>query len=162
MVEMINKAMSKFRLASRELYNNYFFNDDPAASHEDFYLPRERFIDLQSMLFSKLVLEPCNLADADYGSDKVIKGLYVVSASDLVDGGGISALVNRDQVSGYWDYPLQCLPPDAQLGFVRFFDWDQRAVMDNQLVRAEILSCESVPEIVGKHVLIEAGYVTFA
>lgn len=34
--------------------------------------------------------------------------------------------------------------------------------MDNQLVRAEILSCESVPEIVGKHVLIEAGYVTFA
>ena len=39
MVEMINKAMGKFRLASRELYNNYFFNDDPAASHEDFYLP---------------------------------------------------------------------------------------------------------------------------
>jgi hypothetical protein len=70
--------------------------------------------------------------------------------------------VTRIFICHHWDFPLQHLPPDAQLGFVRFFDWDQRAVMDNQLVRAEILSCESVPEIVGKHVLIEAGYVTFA
>lgn len=162
MVEMINKAMNKFRLASREIYNGYFFNDDPNASHDDFYLPRERFIDLQSVLFSKLVLEPCNLDDADYGSNKVIQGIFVVSASELVDGEGIPALVNRDKVSGYWDFALKHLPLDTKLGFVRFFDWDQRAVMDNRLVRAEILSCPSMPEIVGKHVLIEAGCVSFA
>ena len=162
MVEMINKAMTKFRLASREIYNSYFFNDDPNASHEDFYLPLERFVDLQSVLFSKLVLEPCNLENADYGSDKVIQGILVVSASDFVDGDGIPAFVNRDKVSGYWDFALEHLPSDTKLGFVCFFDWDQRAAKDNRLVRAEILSCPTMTEIVGKHVLIEAGYVRFA
>jgi hypothetical protein len=70
-------------------------------------------------------------------------------------------MINREVDTGYWDHPIVEITKDAQLSFVRFFDWDVLAVRDYQYVRIRIDAWPAHPEIIGKHALIEARSVAF-
>jgi hypothetical protein len=76
----LDENMNRFRLASRELFNHFFHV--PAATGEASALPagtssacndeawdmKERFSDVEAVLFEKLVIEPAQLKQVEYGN----------------------------------------------------------------------------------------------
>jgi hypothetical protein len=63
--------------------------------------------------------------------------------------------------SGYWDHPVREVAREAQLCFVRFFDWDQSMYRDNLYVEVRVEQWPAKPELEGKHALIEAQYARY-
>jgi hypothetical protein len=149
----IDEMMNQFRLASREVFNQFFRVPDPYDN--DGWLLEERFSEVQAVLFQKLVTQPASLSDTRYG-DLQRDLLIELRHTDMVP-----AMVNREVDSGYWDYPLKEVNKEARLLFVRFFDWDQLDYRDNRYVRVQIDQWPSHPEAVGKHALIESHCVRF-
>lgn len=155
----IDEQMNQFRIASRELFNNFFRINDPYRRDrkQQAYLNEERFCELQVLLFQKLVAEPLSINVAEYG--RLQKNIRVVSRhSDE-----IPIIINRDMdvESGYWDYPLDRLNEGSYLLFSSFFDWDQLDYRDNRYVCARVDHSPAHPDIVGRYGLIECHYVKF-
>lgn len=149
----LDESMNRFRVASRELFNHFFLVAD--AYNNDGWLLEERFCRVEAVLFEQLVSEPCALPSVSYGAHQpAIRVL--LRHSDFAP-----IMINREVDSGYWDHPLGEVTRDAQLSFVRFFDWDLLAVRDNKYVRVNIDAWPAHPEAVGKHALIEAQCVVF-
>lgn len=115
----------------------------------------ERFGDVETLLFRKMVSEALGLQDARYGEPQ--ENILVFPKN----GAAIQALVNRDVNSGYWDYPVSDIPIDAEMRFIDFFDWDPLSLRDNEYTRVLVVSCASNPRIVGKHALIGARKVSY-
>jgi len=150
----IDKMMTQFRLASRELFNNFFRVADPYDN--DGWLFEGRFSEVQAVLFQKLVTEPASLPNVRYGSLQT--GIVVkLRNSEMVP-----IMLNRELKSGYWDYPLKEVTKEAELSFVSFFDWDQLDCRDNRYVLVQVQRWPSHPETIGKQALIESHYVRFA
>jgi hypothetical protein len=149
----IDQLVKEFRLASREMFNHFFRAYDPYSSEA--WEQVERFSGLQEVMFQKLVTEPASLTGSVYG--KAQTDILV----ELHDLDRAPVMLNRDEDSGYWDYPVREVMRDAKLLFVAFFDWDQTAYRDNQYVRFQVAEWPSCPEAVGKHGLIEARHVRF-
>lgn len=61
----LDERMTQFRLASREVFNNFFRVPDPY--NNDGWTLEERFSAVQSILFQKLVIEPESLREVQYG-----------------------------------------------------------------------------------------------
>lgn len=150
----INELMNRFRLASRELFNHFFRVPDPYKGDDGWTL-KQRFLEVQAILFQKLVTEPASLPNTKYGDAQV--GVLVKLRSDA----NVPIMLNREIDSGYWDYAVREATPDARLSFLCFFDWDQLDYQDNRYVRVRVESWPSHPETVGKHALIESQYVRF-
>jgi hypothetical protein len=151
----INTLMSRFRLATRELFNNYFRVEDPY--NNDGWLMEERFSAVQAILFQKLVTEPASLQSITYGN--VQPGILVELKQGIQAAPG---MLNREINSGYWDHPVTEVTRDSRLLFLSFFDWDQLDYRDNRYVRVQIADWSRFPETVGKHALIETRHVIFA
>ena len=151
----IDDLMNQFRIASRELFNHYFRFDDPYSIEKESWALQERFSELQRVLFDKMVVDPAGIGSGIYGHP-----LEQIIASGRLDG-TLPAMINREKVSGYWDYPVREIPGSTKLVFVAFFDWDQLAVRDNRYVRAQIVTWPGREEAVGKHVLVESNLVKF-
>ncbi len=149
----IDDMMNLFRIASRELFNNFFRVNDPY--NNDGWVFERRFFEVQDMLFKKLVVEPANLSELDYGD--IRRDILV----ELRDCEVAPIMINREMNSGYWDYPLREVSGGTKLLFISFFDWDQLGFRDNRYVRAQIDDWPSHPEVIGKHVLIETHHVRF-
>jgi hypothetical protein len=147
--------MNEFRLASRELFNQFFRVPDPYGNSEQAWLKEERFSDVQALLFQKLVAESASLAVAQYGDPQC--SILVVPYHDSP----VPIMLNRDIDSGYWDYPMKAITKESRLLFVSFFDWDQLDYRDNRYVRVQVDRAPTYPEIVGKHGLIESQYARF-
>jgi hypothetical protein len=113
----INAWIGRFRVASRELYNNHSRVDEPNKNNG--WDAEERFSAIETVLFAKMVLEPASLPDSEYGR------LNPAILVELNSSEGAPMMVNRETRSGYWDYPLDRVTKDARLLFVKFFDWDQ-------------------------------------
>jgi hypothetical protein len=153
-VEMgMDESMKRFRLASRELYNNFFHVLEPY--HNDGWLFEERFSAVQILLFEKLVSEPEGLSGTEYGD---VQNEIVVK---LAGYDSVPIMINREVNSGYWDHPIREVINEARLLFINFFDWDQLDYRDNRYVRVQIDSWESHPDTAGKHALIESHHVQF-
>ena len=148
-----DEQMNRFRCASRELFNHYFRVLDPY--NNDGWLLEERFSLVEAALFEQLVAACVALPSVPWGTHQ--PAIRVA----LRHGDFAPIMVNRDIDSGYWDFPIKELTKDAQLSFVRFFDWDLLAVRDNQYVRVVVDAWPQHPEVVGKHALVEAQYVVF-
>ena len=148
-------SMEGFRVASRELFNHHFRVQSAWENQEHAWLLAERFEGVQRVLFQKMVSEAINVDVAEYGAPQ---GHVLVIPKF---GTTISADVNRDVDSGYWDFPVTVLDSDAVLYFVEFFDWDVLSVRNNEYVRVVIASCTSNPEIAGKHALVRASEVSY-
>jgi hypothetical protein len=145
--------MNRFRIASRELFNQYFRVDEPYDKTEAWLLD-ERHSEIEEILFEKMVLEAADLPGNTYG---------FVNPNILVKlkGTAAPAMLNREIDSGYWDYPLKEITQDSKLAFISFFDWDQLGFRDNTYVRVQVVEWQSHPETVGKHAFIEPLYVSY-
>ena len=147
--------MSEFRIADRELFNRYFRLENPWQNQEAAWLLVERFGDLESVLFQKMVAEALNVGGVTYGQpqpDILVSGQA---------GSEVTALINREICSGYWDYPDTVIPADAEMQFMDFFDWDVLSVRDNKYARVRIAACPSNTALTGKHALLEAPQVSY-
>jgi hypothetical protein len=149
----IDDLMTQFRLASRQLFNQFYRVSDPY--NNDGWPLEERFSHVQEALFQTLVVEPAKLPATRYGD--VNPGISV----ELRQAELAPIMLNRDVDSGYWDHPIREVTREARMAFVRFFDWDQLDVRDNRYVRVLVQAWPSKPEAIGKHALIEAQYVKF-
>ena len=148
----IHSAMTRFRLASRELFNNYFRTggrDDAAWD------ARERFSLVEEHLFDALVAMPAGLSCGAYGKPQ--EHISVV----LAHGEFAPWVLNRESDSGYWDHLQTEFTADAVLSFVTFFDWDLLDLIDWRYVRVVVSAWPSRPELVGKHALVETIYIRF-
>ena len=151
----LDALLNRFRIASRELFNHYFRL--PGGDVDEAWRLAERFKEVEELLFQQLVLEPAGLARARYGDSRPE---IVVSLRDQIDSADM--MLNREVDSGYWDHPLARIDRSAQLIFIRFFDWDQLGIRDNELVRVKLIGWPGHQELVGKHALIRAYNVQFA
>jgi hypothetical protein len=149
----IDDSISQFRLASRELFNTYFRIADPY--NDDGWALAERFSQVKSVLFDQLVAAQVSLALGSYGTHQP-DILVILRGVDFAP-----VMINREVDTGYWDNPTVEITKDAQLSFVRFFDWDVLAVRDYQYVRVRIDAWSAHPEVIGKHALMEARSVVF-
>lgn len=148
----VHLAMTRFRLASRELFNNYFRT---GGRDEDAWKAQERFSTLEGHLFDALVSLPAGLSGGTYGL--IRPGIVCrLEGSDHAPW-----MLNRADDSGYWDHPQDQVTRDAVLSFVAFFDWDSLDLIDWRYVRVTVSDWASHPELVGKHALIETIYVRF-
>jgi hypothetical protein len=150
----IDESISQFRLASRGPFNTYFRIADP-YNDDDGWALAERFSQVESVLFDQFVAAPNSLPLGSYGTHQP----YILVILRGLDFAPI--MINREVDTGYWDHPIVEITKDAQLSFVRFFDWDVLAVRDYQYVRIRIDAWPVLPEIIGKHALIEARSVAF-
>jgi hypothetical protein len=148
----LDESLDRFRIASRELFNHYFRATDRDARVG--WTLAERFSEVEAVLFQKLVTEPFQLPNIRYGEP--ISAIHVRPTTDRTP-----IMLNREIDSGYWDFPLETVTREADLAFVRYFDWDQLAYRDNQYVRVRVEAWPSHPEAVGKYALIETQYVEF-
>lgn len=149
----VEELMVDFRVAGRELFNRFFRVESPWENQEAAWLLVERFNDLESVLFQKMVSEVLGIGEVGYGEPQ--KDIL------LVGQGEVAALINREVESAYWDFPVATIPVDAEIQFVSFFDWDALSIRDNKYVRVRIASCASNPGLVGKHALVDAQGVSF-
>jgi hypothetical protein len=143
----LDEAMIQFRIASRELFNNFF---RVSGSKSEAWLLAERFGSVEELLFEKLVTEPLSITNARYG--QVNPSIQVKVRA----GNRASILINREVNSGYWDYPLTEFTDDATLCFIGFFDFDPVTWRDNQYVEAQVKAWSSQEDVLGKHALIDA------
>ncbi|MCP5242486.1 MAG: hypothetical protein H6940_03455 [Burkholderiales bacterium] len=151
----LDAHINRFRIATRELFNHFFRVDDPYNNGS--WVLEERYEEVESLLFEKLVLEPAELPLIPYGT---LQPNIRVNLRGT--GGFVPIMLNREVDSGYWDYPLKEVTREAKLAFISFFDWDQLDYRDHRYVRAQVIERKSQPEIVGKHAFIETHYVCFA
>lgn len=152
----IDEMLNQFRIASRELFNNYFRVSNPYGSGSNAWLLDERFSEIEEVLFKKIVIEPAAIEYVKYGEPQ--RQIQV----ELRSGEFAPILLNRDISSGYWDHSLNEVTSNVKLAFLSFFDWDKLDYRDNRYVQVEVKSWPLHPEAVGKHALIESQYVKFA
>lgn len=164
----LNWCMNRFRLASRDLFNQYFAVPHAPAEYDyEFY---EGFEAVERTLFESLVLEPCAISSPEgyrYGSsDYQAHPLVRVrlpnpnTEEDLVGDPLVAPiLINRELASGYWDFPLNLFTNEVELHFIAYFDWERMHYRDNQYVRVKINNWPSHPDVVGKHALVEARLI---
>jgi hypothetical protein len=153
----LDERMKQFRIASRELFNNYF-RMPTGTSTGDAFLEEERFNAVQELLFIKLVTEPLGIPQEPHSYKYAQPRIRVeIETSD-----SIPAMINRETKSGYWDYPVKCVAKETNMLFESFFDFDSLGYRDNQYVRAKIIDWPSQPDTVGKDVLLESQYVHFS
>jgi hypothetical protein len=149
----IDVLMNQFRLASRELFNNYFRLSNPYEDDKA-WPSQARFADVEILLFDKMVTEPAGLQCPEYG--QVQPRVQVKLNSEFAP-----IMISRAIKSGYWDYPVKEITTESEMIFISFFDWDQLGVHDNRYVKVEISGSTKHPEIVGKQALIESQYVSY-
>lgn len=154
-MKSIDSQMNKFRLAARGVINQYF-RTDPKDKLEDAWTQIGRFAEVGLVLFDALVIQPCELRRRTY-HDETMEEIGV----KLRHGTRAPAMVNRDIVSGYWDFPVREVTSDTLMTFVHYFDWDQTDYIDFRYARAIIDSDGSEARLNGKHALIETQYVKF-
>jgi len=170
MVMDLHQSMSRFRLASRELFNHYFAV--PYSSAQSSYEYYDGFNEVERVLFTMLVLEPCAVPSAPssyvYGFDahpSIRVRLPIANVDENI--GGVDdplvapIMLNREINSGYWDYPLEQFTNDATLLYVAFFDWDSMQSRDNAYVRVQVSDWPSHPETIGKYALVESYLVRY-
>ncbi len=61
-----DELMSRFRLASRDLFNHFFHTHDPWKNSDLAWTMESRFTAIEKMLFEKLVTEPASLPPVQY------------------------------------------------------------------------------------------------
>jgi len=161
----LHQSISRFRVASRELFNNYFRT--PLGSSNDFQL-EEAFAAVEQLLFEKLVLEPWTIPNVTngykfgpYPSIRVQVRMPKGATDEVQQFRSAPMKINRQIYSGYWDHPLNVVTNEATLLFICFFDFDQLSYRDNRYVRVMITEWKSHPAVVGKEALIESSLVEY-
>jgi hypothetical protein len=154
----IDDLINKFRVASRELFNNYFRIENPwsTENQEEAWYRQHRYLEVEKTLWQQLVLDMAEIDGPGYEANEAHPKIRLKIKSDR---GPI--MLNREFTSGYWDYPVKEVTNKAVFAFVSFFDFDNLSIRDNQYVRAKVLDWQAHPETIGKHALLDANNVVY-
>lgn len=151
----MDRLVNKFRVASRELFNNHFL--ETFLENEDWAF-HEHFTLIEEHLFLALVTSISGISEVTYG--RVQPEILVTSKPEAAH--GIPIMLNREIDSGYWDHPIDVAIPGCIFLFVSFFDWDEMSYKDNRYVRAIVRAWPENPALIGKHALIETHHVSYS
>ena len=151
----LDAQMNRFRLAARELFNNYFRLPNREDSG-DAWGAIERFAQVERELFKVLVVEPCELTSRAYHLD-----IQSEIGVRLKQNGHAPIMVGRKDSPGYWDDPMKSVHSDTSMTFSRFFDWDQTDYIDYRYAEVVIDHCPKNSVVDGRNALIETQYVEF-
>lgn len=150
----MDNQVNQFRLASRELFNNYFLEEFLINEDWDFY---EKYTSLEELLFSALVTSRTGIDEVTYGLPQP----QISVIPDPLATSGIPIMLNRDIDSGYWDHSISCAIQGCTFTFISFFDWNERSFKDHRYVRTIVKEWPNNPELIGKQALIETHYVLY-
>ena len=154
----VDDLINRFRVASRELFNNYFRIESPWSkeNQEEAWYRQHRFVEVEKALYQQLVLDMAEIDGPGYQTNEPNPKIRLKIKSDRAP-----IMLNREFTSGYWDYPVKEVTHKAVFAFVNFFDFDSLAIRDNQYVRAKVIEWAAHPETVGKHALLDANLVEY-
>ncbi len=152
----LDLQMNEFLLASRSLFNTHFCLRQPWDDPHRAWDLRDLFEPVEEALFRALVLQPFALTGPTFGTGP--QPVRVIGNT----GGELPIMINREIDSGYWDYPVTRCHGDADLRFVKFFDWSSIDRKDNRYAMVKIESWPDRPELVSKRALIESHYCSYA
>ena len=143
--------MEQFRIADRELFNSYFRLENPYGENWNMSATLKEDHDrIQHSIFQNMICRRFGLSDVLYGEPHSEIRVKLRNPDTPV-------MVNREVSSGNWDHGVEKLSVSTVLHFLSYFDFDVYGVRDNKYVRVLIHQSDEVPEIEGKHALIETS-----
>ncbi len=152
---ILTEEIHLFRETARHLWNSYLKQD------ADFDTV-DIFKDICFKLFEEKILYRLNLdcepipIDAN---DPVINMDFRI----FMEGTGKLPLhVNRDiPPSGYWDYPIEWIPPEGNYDIrpISIMDYNCFGWKNLEFYRVRILNCESHPDLNNRDALIRCDHV---
>ncbi|MDZ4141801.1 MAG: hypothetical protein U1C48_07320 [Methylotenera sp.] len=147
----LNDRMIQFRLASRNLYNTFFYT----ASRDEAVDAEERYSNVLEALFLNMVSYPEKLQEVSYYETQ--SSIEVLLKNEPHRIYFVEVEINQ----GNWETFKISKNNMLRLSFKYFFDWDDLAIKDNRYVRGIIISFPENEELVGKTALIEANDAIF-
>lgn len=159
----VTPSFHAYREGVRHLWNMQFLS--VMHTVPDKWMLHDIFNDVCASLFAALVLEPLRVAVADDALGALPPGRAAAPRPMLQfhvmpSGPRAPIHINRDLPrSGYWDHPpLMLLPGEADLRFVRWFDFDQLGFRDFRYYEVHIVSSSVYADIPGRAALIDCEY----
>lgn len=147
----LNDRMIQFRLASRDLYNNYFYSASRAAASEAL----ERYSNVLEALFSNMVSFPEKLQDVSYNETQANIEVLLKNEAQRI------YYIEVETKLGYWEAVKIPTNNSLKINFECYFDWDDLAIKDNRYIKGVIVSFSGNEEFIGKKALIEANDAIF-
>ena len=147
----LNERMIQFRLASRSLYNTFFYT----ASRDEAIDAEERYSNVLESLFLNMVSYPEKLQDISYYETQL--SIEVLLKNEPYR----SYFVQVETNSGNWETFKMPVNSTLKLNFECYFDWDDLAIKDNRYVKGCIVSFPENDELIGKGALVEANDAIF-
>jgi hypothetical protein len=151
----VDQNMQRFLIASRSLFNQFFFQIEPFGDPNRAWDMNELFQPVERALFEALVAKPLDVGAEPYG--ELQTRLAVLPSGDFE----LPIMLNRDRSSGYWDHPIDRSSPIVQLRFISYFDWSNIGRRDNRYARVRVIDWPGNPELVGKDGLVETCNVRY-
>ena len=150
----ITQEVHLFRETLRHLWNTYLKRD---ANWDTVAL----FNDISLKLFEEQIVSRLGINAPPIPLDA--EENYLSQYRIFAEGSGKLPLsVNRDiPPSGYWDYPIEWIPPEKNNDIrpISFFDFDVLGWRKFEYYHVRIIECESNPELNGRDALIPCDYV---
>jgi hypothetical protein len=156
----VTKDFLNFRECVRHVWNAFYM--PVIENHGGSFELEETFCKIETELFFAIVAIPLEddtseLADHMTDPKKGLSLYHVVPSPES----GVPVMISRDKENTqYWDYSKDCLcPDDAEMRFVRFFDFSFDDYIDYKYVMAEIITSTKHPDLIGRLALIETNYM---
>lgn len=147
----VSKILDHYRESARSLWNHGFWEDVDLQNWDAV----EQFDELQRNLFTELVLGKLG---REWPRDDIFRlPIPFLKVVPSIQSAPIMIQNPRpDRPSGYWDHPLNRLSPgDAQLQFLKYFDWNRLDYVDFRYYQVKIESFGANAELPGREALIE-------
>jgi hypothetical protein len=148
----LTERMNDFRLASRGLYNQFFYSRDREQAIE----AEERHSNILEHLFEYMVLQPENIRGTEYFE---VNDQIIVSFKPRTSG---HYVIEVEATSGNWSLErIPCSKGSPKMHFQYYFDWDELGIKDNKYVKGTLFSCAGAEHLVGKECHFETSDVVF-
>src|ERR1017187_8308770 len=157
---IVTAQVQQFREAARHLWNSALRPQVKSdTADEAAWDTADAFREICRVLFQQIVLQgtEATAIPVNFGDDCI--PLFRLFADHR---GKLPLMVSRDvPPSGYWDYPVEWIPPEGpnDIQPICFLDFDQLGYRNLEYYRARILKCPSHPDIEGRDALIKCEYV---
>ena len=147
----LNERMIQFRLASRNLYNTFFYT----ASRDEAIDAEERYSNVLEALFFNMVSYPEKLHEVSYYETQ--SSIEVLLKNDAHRTYFVQFEINP----GNWEKLKISTKSTFKLNFECYFDWEDFELKDNRYVRGNVVSFPENENLIGKKALIEANDAIF-
>lgn len=155
----VTRIFLNYRESVRNIWNQYYV--PVIDKHGGSFELEETFCRIEIEMFDALIAIPLDddisKLESHMSDPKTGLSLYhVVPSSD----NGVPVMISREKYkTQYWDYPRDRLCPDeADMRFVRFYDFSSDDYSDFKYVMAEIIRSSLYPDLVGRLALIDMHY----